>query len=87
MRKWVKSKGSKCLRRNQQPKIKIKKSEWGILRDEFLDILWIWKQHEWLTVETKPYDYSEGDISLLNYMSETQKSSTELLALGSFYSQ
>lgn len=68
MRKWVKNKGSKCLRRNQQPKIEIKKSERGIRRDEFLDILWIWKQHEWLTVETEPYDYSEGDISLLNYV-------------------
>lgn len=55
MRKWMKIKGSKCLGRNQKPKIEIKKNKWGILRDEFLAILWIWKQHEWLSVETEPY--------------------------------
>lgn len=87
MRKWVKIKSIKCLGRNQQPKIEIKKSKWGILRDEVLGILWIWKQHEWFSVETEPSHHSEWDISLLNYRSESQKTTTELLALESLYSQ
>lgn len=28
--------------------------------DEFLGILWIWKQHEWLSLETEPYATVSG---------------------------
>lgn len=87
VRKRMKIKTIKCLWEKKQPKIEIKKREWEILRDEFLGVSWTWKQHEWLSVETEPYHDSAQDISLLNYMSESQKSSTELLALGFLYSQ